>query len=228
RVGKHYTIMSRGVGLSTLGKLVSQGWVRVCAGASLGPAAAVTRSRGAVAPERMRTSPMKDAIKEIYETLTKEKGADQARALLVALVRAETVDAAIAPPEAGALLDELCALAESHNTGAGETRRESLRLAIEAGAPRKTLEQIAEAVRVKRCDTITLPPGRYERLSRGRGWARKGKGASAEWGERVDGGYRVGPGRWSVGSSDGFNRKSSTDWSVEHVAVGSETWTIAS
>ena len=29
RVGKHYTIMSRGVGLSTLGKLVSQGWVRV-------------------------------------------------------------------------------------------------------------------------------------------------------------------------------------------------------
>lgn len=75
--------------------------------------------------------------------------------------------------------------------------------------------------------TICLPPHRYEGLSRGRGWARKGRGANAEWGERTDGGYRVGPGRWTVGGNDGFSRKGEVIWTVEHIRVGEETWTVA-
>lgn len=75
--------------------------------------------------------------------------------------------------------------------------------------------------------TVELPAGKYEHLSRGRGWARKGRGDRVEWGDRVRDGYRVGPGRWTVGSTDGFARKSSTDWDVEHVQVGTQTWTLA-
>lgn len=73
-----------------------------------------------------------------------------------------------------------------------------------------------------------LPPHRFESLSRGSGWCRKGKGDSATWGERTDGGYRVGPGRWIVGGNDGFRRKGSDEWTVEHVTVGGQIWTVAS
>ena len=109
-----------------------------------------------------------------------------------------------------------------------EARRESLARASELGADRMTLMMLVQASRVSRRDTIVLPSGKYEHLSRGKGWARKGRGNTAEWGEREDGGYRVGPGRWTVGSSDGFSRKSSIDWTVKHVCVGVETWTVAS
>lgn len=107
-------------------------------------------------------------------------------------------------------------------------RRESLQVAIDLGADEATLVLLRDAVRLARKDTIVLPPGKYEHLSRGRGWARKGKGDSAEWGEKEDDGYRVGPGRWSVGSNDGFNRKSDVSWVVKHIAVGPQTWTVAS
>jgi len=75
--------------------------------------------------------------------------------------------------------------------------------------------------------TILLPAGRYEGLSRGKGWARQGRGDSATWGEREDAGYRVGPGKWTVGSNDGFNRKEQTDWLVKHLKVGDKVWTLA-
>lgn len=86
---------------------------------------------------------------------------------------------------------------------------------------------IIRADRVSRTDTIVLPKGSLEDLSRGRGWCRQGSGADVVWGERVDGGYRVGPGRWSVGSTDGFKRKRARDWKVAHITVGEATWTLA-
>jgi hypothetical protein len=86
---------------------------------------------------------------------------------------------------------------------------------------------LALALRLSRKTTIILPMHRFEGLSRGRGWARKGSHANAEWGEREDGGYRVGPGRWIVGGNDGFQRKGQTVWTVKHIQVGDETWTIA-
>lgn len=87
--------------------------------------------------------------------------------------------------------------------------------------------RIAQALRLARNETITLPAHRFEGLSRGRGWARKGRGGGAVWGERTDGGYRVGVGRWTVGGSDGFSRKGEDTWTVQHIQVGSATWTVA-
>lgn len=91
----------------------------------------------------------------------------------------------------------------------------------------KVLGEIAKAAYVSKKPTIVLPAHRFESLSRGRGWARKGKGATAVWGERVEGGYEVGPGRWEVGGHDGFNRKKSDTYDVKHIQVGAETWTVA-
>jgi hypothetical protein len=78
--------------------------------------------------------------------------------------------------------------------GISEQRLESLSIAHPL-VDDATFARLANALRLRRADTITLPAHRFEGLSRGRGWARKGRGASVEWGERVDGGYRVGPGR---------------------------------
>lgn len=110
-----------------------------------------------------------------------------------------------------------------------DKRRESLVMAIELGASDKLLVQIRDAIRIARnSTTIVLPSHHYEGLSRGKGWCRKGRGDGAVWGERTDGGYCVGPGRWTVGASDGFSRKGSDDWQVTHVIVGGRTWTVAS
>jgi len=87
--------------------------------------------------------------------------------------------------------------------------------------------KLAASVRISKNPTVTLPAHRYEGLSRGRGWARKGKGRSAVWGERCEGGYKVGPGNWEFGGHDGFNRKGSIHWEVEAVPVGQETWLVA-
>jgi len=119
-------------------------------------------------------------------------------------------------------LESLC---EGHEVG--EKRRESLQIAIDLGADQKTLEQLRDAARIYRADYIVLPAHRYEGLSRGRGWARKGRGDSAVWGERTDDGYKVGPGRWTVGATDGFSRKATNDWTVKNIKVGDQIWTIA-
>jgi len=108
-----------------------------------------------------------------------------------------------------------------------DTRRQSLELALSLGADEQTLIVLRDALRLKRADTIVLPAHRLEGMSRGRGWARQGRGDSAIWGERTDGGYRVGPGRWTVGGHDGFQRKGQDEWRVRHVAVGAQTWTVA-
>lgn len=86
---------------------------------------------------------------------------------------------------------------------------------------------LSNSLRVRRTATMVLPAHRFEGLSRGRGWARSGRRDNAQWGERVDGGYRVGAGRWTVGGNDGFSRKGEDTWDVRHVTVGTETWTVA-
>lgn len=100
--------------------------------------------------------------------------------------------------------------------------------ALELNASNSALVALADADRTSMTDTIVLPAHRYEGLSRGRGWARKGKGTKAVWGERTDNGYRVGPGHWTVGGNDGYSRKGETTWDVKLVTVGTETWTVAS
>ena len=108
-----------------------------------------------------------------------------------------------------------------------DARRETLLIAIALGASDKILVAIRDAARVSHKDTIVLPPGRFEHCSRGRGWARLGKGDNVTWGERDAKGYLVGPGKWAVGSSDGYKRKDSVAWNVKHISVGAETWTVA-
>lgn len=92
----------------------------------------------------------------------------------------------------------------------------------------ETFLAIAKSIRVRRnSETIFLPPHRFEGLSRGRGWARKGRGKNVEWADRTEKGYLCGPGLWSVGGSDGFSRKDANEWTVKTVTVGYEKWTIA-
>jgi hypothetical protein len=68
-------------------------------------------------------------------------------------------------------------------------------------------------------DWVTVPAHRYESLSRGRGWARLGRGKSAVWGEGVDEGYRLrSEGKWIIGGHDGFSRKGEDVWDVRRVA----------
>ena len=108
-----------------------------------------------------------------------------------------------------------------------EVDRELLADAHALACSDDAFRKIADAHYVGQGLTVELPLGKYEHLSRGRGWARKGRGDRVAWGERTRDGYTVGPGRWTVGSTDGFSRKSSVDWWVEHVQVGAQTWTLA-
>lgn len=127
------------------------------------------------------------------------------------------------PDLALAFLCEGCEVSETRR----ETRRESLAIAIALGADLATLVKLRDAGRLSRKNTITLPRHRRENMSRGKGWARKGRGKEVSWGERDDTGYIVGPGRWTVGGNDGYHRKGETVWTVTHIAVGPQTWTVA-
>jgi hypothetical protein len=118
-------------------------------------------------------------------------------------------------------------LARLNISGLSDRRSNTVQIAHDAGVDDATLESIAEATRVGWGETIVLPVNRLELCSRGRGWARLGKGDKAQWGERVDGGYEVGPGRWTVGGNDGFTRKKEDVYVVKHITVGGRTWTIA-
>lgn len=129
-------------------------------------------------------------------------------------------------PDSQNVTARVAALIEGHDVS--KSRQESLTIAATAGADDATLVRIRDAIRVGRDSrTVLLPPGRYEHCSRGKGWARQGKGSSAVWGEDTGSGYRVGAGRWVVGSSDGFSRKSQVDWLATHITVGDQVWTIA-
>lgn len=122
--------------------------------------------------------------------------------------------------------DKLNQLCEGRDVS--DKRKESLRIAIESGSEEDTLKSLRDAMRLHRNgSTIILPAGRYENLSRGRGWARKGKRDAAQWGDRVDGGYKCDAGNWTIGCSDGFSRKDEVKWTVKNIKVGEQTWTIA-
>lgn len=109
-----------------------------------------------------------------------------------------------------------------------DKRRESVEIAHASGVDDATFVALVTALRCARKRTIVLPAHRLEAMSRGKGWARKGRGSDAEWGERVDGGYEVGPGKWTIGGNDGFSRKGEETWIVDHVTVGGDVWTLAS
>lgn len=106
-------------------------------------------------------------------------------------------------------------------------RRETMEIARANGATEAQLIAIRDARRTSRGETIILPTHRFENLSRGRGWCRKGKRDAAEWGEKEDGGYRVGSGRWTVGGNDGFSRKGEDVWDVKNITIGEMTVTTA-
>jgi hypothetical protein len=101
----------------------------------------------------------------------------------------------------------------------GDGRCRALLLAASRGATPQDLKAIAEAVRVSTGDGIVVPAHRYELLSRGRGWARLGRGDNAVWGERTDDGYRLRvTGKWVIGGHDGFSRRGEDVWDVRCVA----------
>lgn len=115
---------------------------------------------------------------------------------------------------------------------ANETRMERMERAHSLGVSDADFALLVRAKRTSDSDSIVLPAGRFEGLSRGKGWARLGSGGSAEWGERVRKGarvegYRVGAGQWIVGSTDGFARKEQTGWDVRSIRVGGTTWLVA-
>lgn len=116
-------------------------------------------------------------------------------------------------------------LVDGHDVSAA--RRETLETAIALGASDELLVELRDALRVNRNPTIILPRHHLEGLSRGSGWCRKGRGDSAQWGERVDSGYKVGPGTWIVCGKDGFRREKRDTWTVKHVQVADQTWTVA-
>lgn len=122
--------------------------------------------------------------------------------------------------------DNLAALGR-HLGPTSAKRFEKLLWALQAKAPYETLKTVATATRVSTTEQITLPSGRYAHTSRGKDWCRKGAGSSVEWGSRHEDGFLVGPGTWTVGSDDGYNRKDKTTWKVESLRVGDQTWTIA-
>ena len=121
--------------------------------------------------------------------------------------------------------DRIAAVCAGHAVPAG--RRESLTIAASLGADVQTLAKLRDATRLARKASIIIPCVRYETLSRGRGWCRCGRGDSASWGERVYNGYKVGPGTWIVFGSDGFSRSDRVPWTVRHIQVGDQTWTMA-
>jgi hypothetical protein len=90
-----------------------------------------------------------------------------------------------------------------------------------AGLSPSDIKKIAEANRTSALDAIgiILPAGRLENLSRGKGWCRLGSGSNVTWADRAEcGGYMVStPGKWTVGSTDGFSRKDQTSWDVRKI-----------
>jgi hypothetical protein len=84
-----------------------------------------------------------------------------------------------------------------------------------ATSPRPAeIRKLAQANKIGTSEGITLPEGKYGKLSRGKSWCRLGSGSSAQW-INADNGHRVTePGKYVVGSSDGFSRKEQTPWNV--------------
>lgn len=161
------------------------------------------------------------------------KAADTAAAVAADALLAAASERARAEASAGGgdqWIIDLVLLTRDDQTVPSEARCNTLRLALQEGVDWATWYVLVWARRVSQVQTVLLPVGRYAHLSRGKSWCRKGNGNAAEWGEKTADGrhFRVGPGRWIVGSNDGFDRKEQTTWEVMHVTVGTSVWTVSS
>lgn len=117
-----------------------------------------------------------------------------------------------------AIVSEAAALISAITTDSVSASRAKTMIIAAASLSPAKLKALAEAARVSSAEGIVLPAGKFEHLSRGKGWCRQGTGSFATWGERVDGGYRVAKiGKWTVGSTDGFSRKDSVTWTVSKI-----------
>lgn len=136
-----------------------------------------------------------------------------------------TTDVVDLDAAADVAIDALCTVLGS-TSAPSDARRESLRIAVGLGAEVDAMRRLVAAVRLRREGWVLLPAGKYAGLSRGRDWCRSREGGG--FADRCDnGGFRGTPGKWEVGSTDGYNRKDKVAWDVYHVTVGTETWTVA-
>jgi len=132
-------------------------------------------------------------------------------------------------------VETLTRFAAEHNAEpASETRLAWIAEHLPARAQLSTTQmvQLITVRRVAYDGTVTLPHGRYHRLSRGKGWARLGRGDNVQWGANTGKTWRVtSPGEWTVQSSDGFDRDETTTWEVYaldfHSDTGAHRWLIA-
>lgn len=111
-----------------------------------------------------------------------------------------------------------------------ERRMKSLTIAHGIGVSDDTFRAIADACRLGRGEFVRVPAGRYDHLSRGRGWCRgyTGEYAGTFAEKHSSGDYTIrGTGKWIVGSTDGFSREKRVTYRVRRIAVGDQTWIIA-
>ena len=137
-----------------------------------------------------------NAEKDLGDVAAAKAAIDEIRSRAVAIAAAMTPEK-VSPMRAGRLI-----------------------FAASSGLRSAEVKKIAEANRTSAKDAngIVLPAGRFQNLSRGKGWCRLGSGNSVRWADRTDGGYLADTaGNWTVGSSDGFSRKDSVSWKVEQV-----------
>lgn len=100
-----------------------------------------------------------------------------------------------------------------------DPRRRAGMLAIASanGATIAELARIAAAPYASVGDTVAVGT-RFGHLSRGKVWARQGKGAAVVWAKKSGGTVHLTPGNWTVGSDDGYKRKERVGWTVSLVA----------
>ena len=92
-----------------------------------------------------------------------------------------------------------------------------LAIAAANGASIADLARIAAAPYASIGDTVAVAT-RFGHLSRGKAWARQGKGSKVTWAKKSGGTVYLTPGIWTVGSDDGFGRKEASEWTVSLVA----------
>lgn len=99
---------------------------------------------------------------------------------------------------------------------ASEKRLEHLVKAASAGATDAQLDRVA-VVRATSTEESIPYSTRYGHHSRGKAWARQGSGSSPIWAEKNGGTVYLTPGRWVVGSDDGFRRKEKVTVKVTNI-----------
>lgn len=165
------------------------------------------------------TTTAKEVIKQLADLQTTLAGIDARKASAEENLDADAVSACDSEKEL--LMESALQLAMAISDMAKIGRMPPLIRAIGKLTP-KQAKTFLEATRVNTVDDgIYLPVGRFENCSRGKGWCRMGAGSAATWAERKDKGYFASaPGKWTVGSDDGFNRKDKAEWKVEKLADG--------